>query len=118
MHDRPRTCSLAVVPVVAAAELCVRPTQIKLYNLQSTFPCNLPLQLERSRKSWTAATPADSRSGPCRAKFECATGELYNPIKQDTQHGKLRYYKHGDMMFNYGFFPQTWEDPDVILSVA
>ena len=49
-----------------------------------------------------------------RAKFECATGELYNPIKQDTQHGKLRYYKHGDMMFNYGFFPQTWEDPDVI----
>jgi len=48
-----------------------------------------------------------------RAKFECATGELFNPIKQDTQHGKLRYYKHGDMMFNYGFFPQTWEDPDV-----
>lgn len=28
----------------------------------------------------------------------CATGELYNPIKQDTQHGKLRYYKHGDMV--------------------
>jgi inorganic pyrophosphatase len=48
-----------------------------------------------------------------RAKFECATGELYNPIKQDTQHGKLRYYKHGDMMMNYGFFPPTWEDPDV-----
>lgn len=45
--------------------------------------------------------------------LQCATGELYNPIKQDTQHGKLRYYKHGDMMFNYGYFPQTWEDPEV-----
>jgi inorganic pyrophosphatase len=49
-----------------------------------------------------------------RAKFEAATGELFNPIKQDTQHGKLRYYKHGDIMFNYGFFPQTWEDPNYI----
>lgn len=47
-----------------------------------------------------------------RAKFECATNEQYNPIKQDTQHGQLRYYKHGDMMFNYGYFPQTWEDPE------
>ncbi len=36
---------------------------------------------------------------------------MYNPIKQDTQYGQLRYYKHGDLMFNYGFFPQTWEDP-------
>ena len=35
-----------------------------------------------------------------RAKFECATGEPFNPIKQDTQHGKLRFYKHGDIMFN------------------
>lgn len=49
-----------------------------------------------------------------RAKFECATGEPYNPIKQDTQHGKLRYYKHGDIMFNYGFIPQTWEDPSYV----
>lgn len=60
------------------------------------------------RSSVSFATP------PLFFQFECATGELYNPIKQDTQHGKLRYYKHGDMMFNYGFFPQTWEDPDVI----
>ena len=34
-----------------------------------------------------------------RAKFECATGEPFNPIKQDTQHGKLRFYKHGDIMY-------------------
>merc|ERR1719230_1003836 len=46
-----------------------------------------------------------------RAKFEIATGEDHNPIKQDTKNGKLREYKYGDMLFNYGCFPQTWEDP-------
>jgi inorganic pyrophosphatase len=46
-----------------------------------------------------------------RAKFEIATGEEFNPIKQDTKNGKLREYKYGDMLFNYGAFPQTWEDP-------
>ena len=46
-----------------------------------------------------------------RAKFEIATGEPFNPIKQDTKNGKLREYKYGDMCFNYGALPQTWEDP-------
>lgn len=46
-----------------------------------------------------------------RAKFEIATGEEFNPIKQDTKNGKLRDYNYGDMLFNYGAFPQTWEDP-------
>ena len=46
-----------------------------------------------------------------RAKFEIATGEEFNPIKQDTKNGKLRDYNYGDMLFNYGCFPQTWEDP-------
>lgn len=46
-----------------------------------------------------------------RAKFELATGEPFNPIKQDTKNGVLRDYKWGDMAFNYGAFPQTWEDP-------
>jgi inorganic pyrophosphatase len=49
-----------------------------------------------------------------RAKYEIATKELYNPIKQDTKNGKLRFYQHGDMLFNYGAFPQTWEDPNHI----
>lgn len=49
-----------------------------------------------------------------RAKFEVATGEASNPIKQDEKKGVLREYKWGDMMFNYGMFPQTWEDPNVI----
>ncbi|CAE7910560.1 PPA6 [Symbiodinium sp. KB8] len=46
-----------------------------------------------------------------RAKFEVATGEDFNPIKQDTKNGVLRDYAWGDMAFNYGCFPQTWEDP-------
>lgn len=28
-----------------------------------------------------------------RAKFEIATGEAFNPIKQDVKNGKLREYK-------------------------
>lgn len=47
-----------------------------------------------------------------RKKFEIATGEPFNPIKQDTKNGALREYQWGDMLFNYGAFPQTWEDPE------
>ncbi|KAH9599831.1 Inorganic pyrophosphatase [Trypanosoma melophagium] len=49
-----------------------------------------------------------------RAKFEIATGESFNPIKQDIKNGVPRFYKHGDMMWNYGALPQTWESTDVI----
>lgn len=49
-----------------------------------------------------------------RAKYEIATRELFNPIKQDVKNGKVRYYQHGDMLFNYGAFPQTWENPNHI----
>lgn len=47
-----------------------------------------------------------------RAKFEIATEEKYNPIKQDIKNGVPRFYKHGDMMWNYGAFPQTWESTE------
>eukprot|EP00698_Gefionella_okellyi_P019660 TRINITY_DN6059_c0_g1_i1.p1 TRINITY_DN6059_c0_g1~~TRINITY_DN6059_c0_g1_i1.p1 ORF type:complete len:402 (-),score=94.32 TRINITY_DN6059_c0_g1_i1:66-1271(-) len=46
-----------------------------------------------------------------RAKFEVATGEVSNPIRQDTKNAVLRNYTWGDVPFNYGMFPQTWEDP-------
>jgi inorganic pyrophosphatase len=49
-----------------------------------------------------------------RAKFEISTKESYNPIKQDIKNGLPRFYKHGDMMWNYGAFPQTWESTDVL----
>jgi inorganic pyrophosphatase len=47
-----------------------------------------------------------------RAKFEISTKEEYNPIKQDMKDGVPRFYKHGDMMWNYGAFPQTWESTE------
>lgn len=46
-----------------------------------------------------------------RKKYEIATDEVGNPIKQDEKKGVLREFKKGDIYFNYGCFPQTWEDP-------
>lgn len=37
-----------------------------------------------------------------RKKFEIATDERGNPIKQDTKKGQLREFKKGDIYFNYG----------------
>lgn len=48
-----------------------------------------------------------------RAKFEIDTAEKYNPIIQDTENGKPRFYNWGDTLFNYGAFPQTWENPNI-----
>jgi inorganic pyrophosphatase len=48
-----------------------------------------------------------------RKKYEVATKEPGNPIKQDVKKGKLREFSKGDVYFNYGCIPQTWEDPDV-----
>ncbi|KAH8609507.1 putative Inorganic pyrophosphatase [Trypanosoma vivax] len=53
-----------------------------------------------------------------RAKFEIATGEPFNPIKQDMKDGVPRFYKHGDMMWNYGALPQTWESTEVLSEVG
>eukprot|EP01006_Ploeotia_vitrea_P007268 TRINITY_DN16562_c0_g1_i1.p1 TRINITY_DN16562_c0_g1~~TRINITY_DN16562_c0_g1_i1.p1 ORF type:complete len:289 (-),score=-17.88 TRINITY_DN16562_c0_g1_i1:73-939(-) len=47
-----------------------------------------------------------------RAKMEISTEEEYNPMKQDIKNEKVRFY-HGPIYWNYGFFPQTWEDPTV-----
>jgi len=47
-----------------------------------------------------------------RKKWEIATNIEKNPIKQDIRKdGYLREYEHGDMLFNYGALPQTWESP-------
>jgi inorganic pyrophosphatase len=46
-----------------------------------------------------------------RDKFELAPKEAFNPIRCDLKNGMLRQYAWGDMLFNYGAFPQTWENP-------
>merc|ERR1719311_720945 len=44
------------------------------------------------------------------AKMECDTKGENNPIVQDEKGGKPRFY-HGKIFWNYGFVPQTWENP-------
>ncbi|CDH55261.1 inorganic pyrophosphatase [Lichtheimia corymbifera JMRC:FSU:9682] len=50
------------------------------------------------------------------AKLEISKEDAYNPIKQDTKKGKLRFvrncFPHKGYIWNYGAFPQTWEDPN------
>lgn len=60
--------------------------------------------------SFSPHTPS-THSPSCRKKYEIATDEDFTPIKQDEKKGKLREFKKGDIFFNYGCFPQTWEDP-------
>lgn len=48
-----------------------------------------------------------------RAKFEISRVEPFNPIKQDIKAGVPRFYKHGDIFFNYGAFPQSWESTHI-----
>ena len=57
-----------------------------------------------------------SRSFPClrRKKYEIATDEVGNFIKQDEKKGVLREFKKGDIFFNYGCLPRTWEDPTFV----
>ncbi|KAJ9094154.1 Inorganic pyrophosphatase [Naganishia adeliensis] len=51
------------------------------------------------------------------AKMEISKEEAFNPIKQDIKKGKLRFvrncFPHHGYIWNYGAFPQTWEDPSV-----
>lgn len=49
-----------------------------------------------------------------RAKMEVTLDEEGNPIKQDVKKGKLRFFTYGDLPFNYGCIPQTWENPHAI----
>ena len=51
-----------------------------------------------------------------RKKFEINTKVRNNPIIQDDINGQPREYKYGDMLFNYGAIPQTWEDPNILCS--
>ncbi|KAH9599113.1 Inorganic pyrophosphatase [Trypanosoma melophagium] len=50
-----------------------------------------------------------------RAKMELLKEEVHNPLAQDVYRKKpgkpLRFFTYGDIPFNYGFAPRTWEDP-------
>lgn len=69
---------------------------------------DLPLSTEVEGEYWMV-TEIPKMTKP---KMEIATKEPGNPIAQDKKKGKLRDY-HGPIFWNYGYFPQTWEDPAV-----
>jgi inorganic pyrophosphatase len=46
-----------------------------------------------------------------RSKMEIQLNEPHNPIVQDIENNLPREYKWGDMLFNYGILPQTYENP-------
>lgn len=67
---------------------------------------DLPLRAEAENEFWMV-TEIPKMTKP---KMEIATKEAFNPIAQDLKKGKLRDY-HGPIFWNYGYLPQTWEDP-------
>ncbi|KAI1180609.1 inorganic pyrophosphatase [Nemania sp. FL0916] len=75
---------------------------IPLYANQEQTILNMVVEIPR----WT------------NAKLEISKDELLNPIKQDIKKGKLRFvrncFPHKGYLWNYGAFPQTWEDPNSI----
>ncbi|KAI7862846.1 inorganic pyrophosphatase [Spinellus fusiger] len=52
------------------------------------------------------------------AKFEINKEILFNPIVQDMENGRPRFisniFPYKGYLWNYGAFPQTWEDPNHI----
>lgn len=50
-----------------------------------------------------------------RAKLEMSKSLAGNPILQDKDKlGELRFIKYAPVLYNYGFIPQTWEDPSIV----
>jgi len=68
---------------------------------------DMPLELEGGMYNMLTEIPKMTLK-----KMEVDTKAPGNPIKQDEKKGKPRLY-HGPMFWNYGCFPQTWEDPNV-----
>ena len=52
------------------------------------------------------------------AKMEVSKSTTLNPITQDIKKGKVRFvrncFPHKGYIWNYGAFPQTWEDPTYV----
>lgn len=73
---------------------------------------DVPLYADESKQIFNMVVEIPRWSN---AKLEISKEEPLNPIKQDTKKGKLRFvrncFPHKGYIWNYGAFPQTWEDP-------
>jgi len=66
---------------------------------------DIPLKADDKTFNFICEIPKETS-----AKMEVATDEKSTPIKQDIKKGNLRFYPY-NINWNYGLFPQTWEDP-------
>jgi len=71
---------------------------------------DIPLWVDQSKHVANMIVEIPKGTQP---KLEISKTDYLNPIKQDVKNGKLRIvaYKYP---FNYGAFPQTWENPSYI----
>ncbi|KZT54108.1 inorganic pyrophosphatase [Calocera cornea HHB12733] len=73
---------------------------VPLFVDQQNYTLNMVVEIPR----WT------------NAKLEISKEEPLNPIKQDTKKGRPRFvrnvFPYKGYIWNYGAFPQTWEDPN------
>lgn len=76
---------------------------------------DIPLYADESKKILNMVVEVPRWTN---AKLEITKEEELNPIIQDTKKGKLRFvrncFPHKGYIHNYGAFPQTWEDPNVV----
>ncbi|XP_075589017.1 inorganic pyrophosphatase Nurf-38 isoform X4 [Dermatophagoides farinae] len=76
---------------------------------------DIPLFVDKSAKHYNMVVEIPRWTNE---KMEIATAEPMSPIKQDIKKGALRYVKnvfpHKGYIWNYGAFPQTWENPNHI----
>jgi len=69
---------------------------------------DIPLHLEENVFNMVVEIPRGET-----AKMEISKSDPLNPIKQDIKKGKLRHVNWA-YPFNYGAFPQTWENPGLV----
>jgi len=80
-------------------------------NYQPLSPFHdIPLWVDRHRGIANMVVEIPKGTNP---KLEISKADKLNPIKQDVKNGKLRLV-HDPYPFNYGAFPQTWENPQFL----
>jgi len=94
------------------------------YQMQATADCGKPISIwhdiplfplgEEGKATPSLVNFVCEIPKTTRKKFEVNTKGVGNPIKQDTKNGKLREYSKGDIWFNYGCLPRTWEDTEFV----
>jgi len=85
----------------------------RVYFLRDNLPLSpfhdIPLWVDRQNRIVNMIVEIPKGTRP---KLEISKGDVLNPIKQDVKNGKLRFV-HDPYPFNYGAFPQTWENPSL-----